>query len=83
MMSQKILKKGSVKVANWILKMCNKAFESGVVLEDCRSVMIAPLYKGKGKMVECSNYRGINLLSMVGKIYAGILLDRVHKVTMG
>ena len=24
---------------------------------------------------ECSNYRGITLLSMVGKIYAGILVD--------
>ena len=31
--------------------------------------------------MECSNDRGISLLSEVGKIYTGILLDRVHKVT--
>ena len=43
--------------------------------------MIVPLYKGKGERTECSNYRGINLLSVIGKIYAGILVDRVRKVT--
>ena len=32
---------------------------------------------------ECKNYRGINLLSMIGKIYVGILVDRVHKMTEG
>ena len=45
--------------------------------------MIILLYKGKGERSECSNYRGISLLSVVGKIYAGILGDRVCKVTEG
>ena len=44
-------------------------FESGVVLEDWRSAMIVPLYKGKGERTDCSIYRGISLC-MVGKIYA-------------
>ena len=57
------------------------AFESGVVLEDGRSVVIIHLYKGKGERTECSNYRGISLLYMVGKIYSGILVDRVRKLT--
>ena len=51
------------------------AFESGVVPEGWRSVVIVLLYKGKGERTECSNYRSISLLSMVGKIYAGILVD--------
>ena len=38
---------------------------------------IVPLYKGKGEQSEYKNYRSISLLSMVGKIYAGILADRV------
>ena len=59
-------------------RLCNKAFESGVLLEDWRSAVIVPLHK----RTECSNYRGINL-SVVGKIYAGILVDRVHKGTEG
>ena len=29
---------------------------------------------------ECKNYRGISLLSVVGKIYVGILVYRVHRV---
>ena len=30
---------------------------------------------------QCSNYRGIRLSGVVGKIYAGILVDSVYKVT--
>ena len=59
------------------------SFESGVVSEKWRSAVIAPLYKGKGERIECKNYRGISLLSMVVKIYLRILLDRVRRVTEG
>ena len=45
--------------------------------------MIVPLYKDKGEGTECSSYRSISLLSVVGKVYVGILLDRVRKVTEG
>ena len=49
--------------------------------EDWRSAVIIPLYKGKGERNEYKNYRG--MLSLVGKIYAGILVDRVCRVTRG
>ena len=58
-------------------------FESGIVLKDWRSAVIVPLCKGKGERTKCSNYRGISLFSVVGKIYEGILVDRVCKVTEG
>ena len=58
-------------------------FEIGVVPEDWRSAVIVPLYKGKGERTECKNYRGISLLSVVGKIYAGNLVNRVRRVTGG
>ena len=48
---------------------------------DWRSSVIVPLYKGKGERTECKNYRGISLLSVAGKIYSGILVDRVRRVT--
>ena len=35
------------------------------------------------KGCQCRNYRGITLLSVGGKIYARILVDRVFKVTEG
>ena len=59
------------------------AFESGVVHEDWRSAVIVPLYKGKGERTECKNYKGISLLSVDGKKYAGILVNRVRRVTGG
>ena len=49
------------------------AFENGVMLEDWRSTVIVLVYKGKVERTECKNYRGISLLSVVGKIYAGDL----------
>ena len=52
-------------------------------LEGWRSAVIVPLHKGKGERTECKNYRGISLLSVVGKIYAEILVDRVRRVTGG
>ena len=71
------------RVVNWSWRPCKMAFKSGVVPEDWRYTVIVPLYKGKGERTECRNYRGINLLSMVQNIYAGILVDRVRKVTEG
>ena len=49
--------------------------------EDWRSVLIVPLYKSKGERTECKNYRGISLFSVFEQIYAGILVDRVGRMT--
>ena len=59
------------------------AFENGVVPEYWRSAVIIPLYKGKGARTECKNYGVISLLSVLGKIYTGILVHRVYRVTGG
>ena len=87
-------KGGGDRVVDWIWKLCNMAFESSdvmsiestisrsVVPEDWKSVVIVPLYKGKGEGTECKNYRGISLLSVVGKLYAEVLVDKIHKVTV-
>ena len=42
-----------------------------------------PIYKGKGERAECKKYRDISLLSVIGKINAGILVDRICRVTEG
>ena len=41
---------------------------------------IVPMYK-KGSRAECGNYRGISLLSVVGKIYARVVCDRLRLIT--
>ena len=70
-----MIKGGGERVVDWIWKVCNMAFESGVASEDWRSAVIVPLYRGKGGRNKCKNYRGISFLSVVGKIYLGILGD--------
>src|SRR5678815_125238 len=55
----------------------------GIVPRDWRRAVIVPLYKGKGDKGNCRNYRGIILLSVVEKTYAGILVERVRRVTEG
>ena len=49
------------------------AFESSVAAEDWRSTVIVPLYKGKGKRIECKNYRALSLLSVIRKNICGDL----------
>ena len=40
-------------------------------------VCIVPLYKKTGGKCECSNSRGISLLSLVGKLYTRVPIKRV------
>ena len=39
-------------VVDWIWRLCNMTSESDVVPEDWRSVVMVPLYKGKGERNE-------------------------------
>ena len=55
---------------DWIWKLCNIAFESGLVPEDWRFAVSVSLCKGKGERNECKNYRSITL-SVVEKYMQG------------
>ena len=58
-------------------------FESTIVPNNWRSDMIPHCTRVKGERNECRNHRGISLLSVVGKISAGILVGIVRRVTEG
>ena len=45
-----------------------KCWELGVLPQDLKDATIVSLYKNKGAKSDCSNYRGITLLSIAGKI---------------
>ncbi len=38
------------------------------------------LYKDKGDKYECISFSGMNLLSVVGKVYGKVLIERVQTV---
>ena len=44
---------------------------------------IVPLYKGKGDRCECSNSRGLSILSAVGKLYGRVIIGRIMNRTDG
>ncbi|XP_047500203.1 uncharacterized protein LOC125046469 [Penaeus chinensis] len=52
----------------------------GEVPQDMSDTKIVTLYKNKGERSDCNNYRGISLLSIVGKVYARVLLVRLQKL---
>ena len=45
---------------------------------DWKRGMLVPLWKGKGDRLVCDNNRGVTLLSVPGKVFARILLDRIR-----
>ena len=52
-------------------------WERGVLPQDLKDAVLVSLYKNKGEKSDCSNYRGITLLSIAGKVLARILLNRL------
>ncbi len=53
------------------------------MLDDWKKGIIVPLYKGKCSRSECSNYRGISLLNVPGKVSGRILTESLMEVTKG
>ena len=50
------------------------------VPHDMRDAKIITLLKNKGERSDCNNYRGISLLSTIGKVFAKIILIRLQKL---
>ena len=75
------LKKGGKAVVEWLVRLLCICLEAGEVPADWRMAAMVPIYKGKGDKYVCGNYRGISLLSMVGKIFGRVLINRVRDGT--
>ena len=46
--------------------------------QDMRDANIIKLYKNKGDRSDCNNYRRISLLSIVGKTFTHVMLNRLQ-----
>ncbi|XP_029645741.1 uncharacterized protein LOC115219705, partial [Octopus sinensis] len=55
-----------------------QCWEEGSVPKDMRDANIITLYKNKGDRSDCNNYKGISLLSIVGKAFARVVLKRLQ-----
>ena len=53
-------------------------WNTGIIPTDWKRGLVVPLWKGKGDRQDCNNYRGVMLLSVPGKVFARIIIDRVR-----
>ncbi|XP_063598208.1 uncharacterized protein LOC134774742 [Penaeus indicus] len=58
-----------------------QCWNEGAIPQDMRDAKIVTLYKNKGERNDCNNYRGISLLSIVGKVFTRVILARLQKFT--
>jgi hypothetical protein len=65
--------KGGIEI---LVAMFNKVKKGKGFPDDWKMAIICPIYKGKGILGEHGNYRRISLLSVLCKIYSGILAGR-------
>ena len=70
-----MLKAGEV-VVQWLTEFFNMAWRVGVDPGDWKNAVIVPIHK-KISRIECTNYRGISVMRIVGKVVARVLNERV------
>ena len=65
----------------WLTSLFNKIFSSNKMPEEWRLSEVIPIYKNKGDVQVCSNYRGIKLLSHTMKLWERVIERRLRRET--
>ena len=73
-----LLKYSSSELITHLTDLYNKIMYEEKVPEEWRHGEIVRLPK-KGNLSDCNNWRGITLLSIPGKVYGSIILERLKK----
>ena len=81
--TSEMLKYGGECLLEWLTRVCKVCVSEEKVPNDWIRAIIVPLYKGKGDRSDCKNYRGISLLSIPGKVYGRIVIERIRSLTEG
>ena len=67
----------------WVCLIRDLAWRQREVPDEWKKKNSIPLHKMKRRRDECNSYRGINVRSVPGIVYAGALTKRLMKVTEG
>ncbi|VDP15935.1 unnamed protein product [Heligmosomoides polygyrus] len=65
---------------NWLTQFFNRATIEDKIPDDWRDSIIVPIFKQKGDASECSNYRGIKLISHTIKVYERLVDSRLRGI---
>ncbi|XP_060202733.1 uncharacterized protein LOC132631151 [Lycium barbarum] len=63
----------------WLTRLLNVIFKTAEMPEEWRWSTMIPLYKNKGDIQNCNNYRGIKLLSHTMKVWERVVEARMRK----
>ena len=75
-----LMKEGPPELISELHQLMVRIWRDEEIPRDWSRSLICTLYK-KGDRAECSNYRGISLLSVPGKVFGHILLNRLRTAT--
>ena len=64
-----------------LLYLLHKIFEQEKMLEEWRDSMLVPVFKEKGEIQDCGNYRGINMIYHTMKMSERIINRRLREET--
>ena len=62
-----------------LTRLFNDILRGGRMPDECRRSTLIPIFKNKGDILECGNYRGIKLLSHTMKVWESIVDGRIRK----
>ncbi|KAM3386548.1 hypothetical protein ACQJBY_009864 [Aegilops geniculata] len=64
----------------WLTKLFNLIFWANKMPEEWRSILV-PIFKNKGDVQSCTNYRGIKLMSHTMKLWERVIEHRLRRMT--
>uniref|UniRef100_A0A8I6Y736 Reverse transcriptase domain-containing protein n=1 Tax=Hordeum vulgare subsp. vulgare TaxID=112509 RepID=A0A8I6Y736_HORVV len=65
----------------WLTKLFNLIFRSNKMPEEWRRSILVPIFKNKGDVQSCTNYRGIKLMSHTMKLCERVIEHRLRRLT--
>jgi hypothetical protein len=65
----------------WLTKLFNLIFRSNKMPDEWRQSILVSIFKNKGDVQSCTNYRGIKLMSHTMKLWERITEHRLREVT--
>jgi len=72
-----VFKHGGYLLKHRLHRFITSTWSSGCVPQQWKDANIVTIYKCKGDKAMCGNSRGISLLSVAGKVLAGVMLRRL------
>ncbi|AQK73740.1 Retrovirus-related Pol polyprotein LINE-1 [Zea mays] len=65
----------------WLTKLFNTIFRTNRMPDEWRRSTLVPIFKNKGDVQSCTNYRGIKLMSHTMKLWERVIEHRLRKLT--